>query len=281
MQIYVRNPPGTPLEVTNDNVGRIESFLFRQPEVETVQSVIGSSGNGISGIFSGNNTASITVQLVPIAKRTNIFKMIPRYRGTILTLLRDQPSSQIFVSAGGGFGSAGSTLSLNVLSPDFNILNCRNNRILQVLRQDPWVSDAYSSLSDTSMESDFVPDPSRMYGTGITPAMVGDDLQTYTSGVQASTVVTGGLSYPIQVQADPTTLSGVQSLMNLPIYSPALQTTLQVGQLGTFMLNQAPVTVNRYNREYAGNLTITMTPNAPPLVVVDSITAGPHKGRAA
>ncbi len=274
MQIYVRNPPGTPLEVTNDNVGRIESFLFRQPEVETVQSVIGSSGNGISGIFSGNNTASITVQLVPIAKRTNIFKMIPRYRGTILTLLRDQPSSQIFVSAGGGFGSAGSTLSLNVLSPDFNILNCRNNRILQVLRQDPWVSDAYSSLSDTSMESDFVPDPSRMYGTGITPAMVGDDLQTYTSGVQASTVVTGGLSYPIQVQADPTTLSGVQSLMNLPIYSPALQTTLQVGQLGTFMLNQAPVTVNRYNREYAGNLTITMTPNAPPpLVVVDSITA--------
>ena len=56
MQIYVRNPPGTPLEVTNDDVGRIEAFLFKQPEVLTVQSVMGSSPNGISGIFSGNNT---------------------------------------------------------------------------------------------------------------------------------------------------------------------------------------------------------------------------------
>ena len=52
--------------------------------------------------------------------------------------------------------------------------------------------------------------------------------------------MTGGLSYPIQVQADPTGPSGGQSLLNLPIYSPTLQTTIQVGQLGSFTLNQAP-----------------------------------------
>jgi HAE1 family hydrophobic/amphiphilic exporter-1 len=274
MQIYLRNPPGTPLEVTNENVGRIETFLSRQPEVQIVQSVIGSSGNGISGIFSGDNTASMTIQLAPINKRKSIFEIIPRYRKAILTFFHDQPSSQILVSAGGGFGQAGSTLGLNVVSPDFDVLNRRNNRILLELRKNPWILDAYSSLSDTSIESDFVPVPSRMKGTGITPAMVAADLQTYASGVQASTVVTGGQSYPIQVQADPTTLSGVQSLINLPIYSPVLQTTIEVGQLGKFVLNQAPVTLNRYNREYAGTLTITMTPDAPPPVtVVNSISA--------
>src|SRR5208283_3713927 len=118
------------------------------------------------------------------------------------------------------------------------------------------------------------PDTSRMKGTGITPAMVAADLQTYASGVQASTVVTGGLSYPIQVQADPTGLSGVQSLVNLPVCSPLLQTTIQVGQLGTFVLNQAPVTLSRYNRQYTGNLTITMTPDAPPpLTVMNKVSA--------
>jgi len=86
--------------------------------------------------------------------------------------------------------------------------------------------------------------------------------------VQASTVVTGGLSYPIQVQADPTTLSGVQSLLNLPIYAPLLGTTVQIGQLGRFQLNQAPVSVSRYNRAYTGNLTITMKPDAPPVLTV-------------
>ena len=268
MQINVRNPPGTPLEVTNDNVGWIESFLSRQPEVEVVQSVIGSSPNGLSGLFSGNNTGSITVQLVPIGKRKSIFELIPRYRRAILALFRDQPSSQVIVSSGGGFGGSGSTFGLSVVSADFNVLSNRNNKILQVLQKNPWISDAYSSLSDTSIESDFVPDPSRMKGTGITPAMVGADLQTYASGVQASTVVTGGLSYPIEVQADPTALSGVQSLVNLPIYSPLLQTTIQVGQLGTFALNQAPVTLSRYNRQYTGNLTITTTPTAPPPLTV-------------
>ena len=274
MQIYVRNPPGTPLEVTNENAGRIESFLSQQPEVSTVQSVIGTSPNGLTGIFSGNNTANITVQLTPISKRRSVFDLIPQYRRGIMTLFRDQPSSQILVSSGGGFGSAGSTLSLSVVGPDIDVLNKRNNKVLQVLQKDPWIEAAYSTLSDTSIESDFVPDPARMTGTGITPAMVGQDLQTYASGVQASTVVTGGISYPIEVEANPTTLSGVQSLVNLPIYSPLLQTTVQVGQLGKFVLNQAPVTLNRYNRQYTGNLTITMSPDAPPpLTVMDKVTA--------
>ncbi len=273
MQVNVRNPPGTPLEVTNDNVGWIESFLSQQPEVEIVQSIIGSSPNGLSGLFSGNNTASITVQLVSINKRKSVFELIPRYRRSILALFRDQPSSQVIVSSGGGFGGSGSTFGLSVVSANFSTLTNRNNQILQVLQKNPWISDAYSSLSDTSMESDFVPDPSRMKGTGITPAMVAADLQTYASGVQASTVVTGGLSYPIQVQADPTTLSGVQSLVNLPVYSALLQTTIQVGQLGTFALNQAPVTLSRYNRQYTGNLTITTAPTAPPpLTVMDRVS---------
>jgi HAE1 family hydrophobic/amphiphilic exporter-1 len=268
MNVNLRNPPNTPLQVTNNGVGRIEAYLRQQPEVQLVQSITGSSPNGVNGIFSGTNTANLVVQLTPVQKRTNVFLLMPKYRAGILALFRDQPSTQIFLNSGGGFGPAGNSLQLSVVSPDFNTLLDRNGRILQEIQKNPWVVDVYSTLSDTSLENDFVPDPSRLKGTGITPAMIANALQTYASGVQASTVVTGGLSYPIQVQADPTTLSGVQSLLNLPIYSPLLQTTVQVGQLGTFSLNQAPVSVSRYNRAYTGNLTITLKPDAPPLLTV-------------
>ncbi|HUI71362.1 MAG TPA: efflux RND transporter permease subunit, partial [Spirochaetia bacterium] len=268
MSISLRNPPNTPLQVTNEDVGRIEAYLRQQPEVELVQSITGSSPNGVSGIFSGTNTANLVVQLTPVQKRTNVFQLMPKYRAGILTLFRDQPSAQVFLNSGGGFGPAGNSLQLAVVSPDFNTLLDRNGKILQEIQKNPWVVDVYSSLSDTSLESDFVPEPSRLKGTGITPAMIANALQTYASGVQASTVVTGGLSYPIQVQADPTTLSGAQSLLNLPIYSPLLGTTVQVGQLGKFTLNQAPVSVSRYNRAYTGNLQITMKPDAPPVLTV-------------
>ena len=268
MNIYLRNPPSAPLQLTNDDVGRIEGFLRQQPEVQLIQSVTGSSPNGVSGIFSGTNTANIVVQLTPVQTRTNVFQLMPKYRAGILSLFRDQPSAQVFLNSGGGFGPAGNSLQLAVVSPDFNTLLNRNAKILQTIQKDPWVVDVYSTLSDTNLENDFVPDPSRLKGTGISPAMIGNALQTYASGVQASTVVTGGLSYPIQVQADPTTLSGAQSLLNLPIYSPLLGTTVQVGQLGTFSLNEAPVNISRYNRAYTGNLTITLKPDAPPILTV-------------
>jgi HAE1 family hydrophobic/amphiphilic exporter-1 len=103
--------------------------------------------------------------------------------------------------------------------------------------------------------------------------MIAQVLQTYTSGTQASNVITGGLSYPIEVQIDPVYMSGEQTLLNLPIYSPTLQTNLQIGQLGGFVISQAPVTVSRYNRLYTGQLTINLKPNAPPaLAMQDRIT---------
>jgi HAE1 family hydrophobic/amphiphilic exporter-1 len=78
------------------------------------------------------------------------------------------------------------------------------------------------------------------------------------------------LSYPIQVQADPSALSGGQSLLDLPVYSPALQTSLQVGQLGSFLLTQAPVDIGRYNRLYTGELTIDLKTDAPPALAMQN-----------
>ena len=273
ISVQLRYPPGTPPAVTNDGAGRIEAFLSHQPEVTTVQTLVGSSG-GVGGAFSGGNSSSIIAQLVPLEKRKGVFALIPRYRGGMVALFRDQPSAQVQVSAGGGFGGFGSSLQLSIVAPDINTLNDRNGRIVQQIQANPNVVDVYSSLSDTSLENDFIPDPAKLKGTGITPSMIAVALQTYATGTQASNVVTGGLSYPIEVQADPTTLSGSQSLLNLPIYSPTLQTTLQVGQLGSFTLNRSPVSISRYNRQYTGNLNINLKPSAPSVLTMQNqITA--------
>ncbi len=280
IQVNLRYPAGTPLAVTNAGAGRLEDFLFRQPEVETVQTLIGGSSSGAGGIFGAGNTSTIIVQLSPIEKRQGVFVLIPKYRGQMVALFRDQPSVQISLSSGGGFGGFGSSLQLSIVAPDLNTLTNRNSRIIENLQTNPYVVDVYSSLSDTSLENDFIPDTSRLKGTGITPGALAGALQTYASGTQASNVVTGGLSYPIQVQADPTALSGGQSLLNLPIYAPALQSTLQIGQLGDFQMNQAPVSVSRYNRQYTGGLTINLKPDAPPAlsmqqqIVAQLTTAG-------
>ncbi len=263
MSINLRMPQGTPTIVTNAIAGRLESWLLERPEVTTLQSTIG-----------GN--AQMLAQLVPVEKRASTSALSVTYRQELAALIRDQPSARVSVSGGGGFGGfgGGGGFSFNVVAADYNVLRDRNARILQVLQANPYVADVTSSLSDTTLENQFVPDAASLLGTGLTPTSVADTMRSYTSGTQAGNVVIGGLSYPIQVSADPTYISGGQSLLDLPVYSSMLQTSMPAGQLGAFVLKQAPTSISRYNRQYTGSLTLTLKPDAPPaLALQNGITA--------
>jgi HAE1 family hydrophobic/amphiphilic exporter-1 len=258
MSINLRMPQNTPPIITNAIAGRLESYLLQRPEVTTLQTVI-----------SGG--AQMLAQLVPIERRPNTSALSVTYRQALAALIRDQPSARVSVSSGGGYGGfGGGGFSFNVVAADYNVLRDRNARIIQVLQNNPYVADVTSSLSDTTLENQFVPDAASLLGTGLTPSSVADTMQSYTSGTQAGNVVIGGLSYPIQVIADPTYISGGQSLLDLPVYSPMLQTSIPAGQLGTFVLKQAPTRISRYNRQYTGTLDLTLKPDAPPALTLQN-----------
>ncbi len=254
----LRFPAGTPPLVVNQGTSAIEAYLMQRPEVVTVQSVVGSNGQ-------------VVVQLVPLGKRPGTTALSARYRQDLVKIFQGQPNARISVSAGGFGGGFGNSLDLDIVAADFNTLIARNNAIIRQIQSNPYVADVNSSLSQVTLENAFVPDPSRLNGTGISPSQIAAALQTLTTGTQASNVVTGGISYPIQVQANPTTISGGQSLLNMPIYSPTLQTTLRIGQLGSFVLNQAPVSLSRDNRQYTGGLTVNLKPDAPTALTMQTM----------
>ncbi len=262
MQVNMRLAPGTPMDVTNDATGRLEAWLSRQPEVLTIQTTVGS--NGTTFIGNNSNISGMTVQLTPPAGRRNIFLLARDYRRNLLALLKDLPSPGISASVAGGLQGQGSGVSFTLSSSDFNALSDANQKVLAFLMRDPDIEDAASDLSATTLENDFVPDPHKLEGTGISPNTVADALQTYTSGMQASMVQLGGISYPIIVEMDPTALSGAQSLLNLPVYSSTLQSTMRAGQFGAFELSRAPLRLDRTDRRYSTDLDLTLGPDAPP-----------------
>ena len=278
LQVNVRLPPGTPLDVTNEATGRLEKWLLEQPEVAIAQTTVGSSAS--SGSANSTNVASMTCPLVPREKRRSLFLLAVSYRQALLGLLKDVPSARVSVSAGGGFRGQGSAVTFTLSSSDFGILTDANQKALAYLQANASVLDVNSDLSDSTLENDFLPDPIKLNGTGISPNMLADAMQTYTSGMQASTVESGGLSYPIMVQLEPTSLSGTQSLLSKPVYSPTLQTMLPIGQFGGFTLSQAPLRIDRTNRRYSTDLDIDLAPGAPTalafqkLVTTDMTKAG-------
>ncbi|MBL8965548.1 MAG: efflux RND transporter permease subunit [Spirochaetaceae bacterium] len=266
MQVTVRFPQGTPQGKANEAAARLEAFLLARPEVATVQTVVGGS-------------AECVVSLVPKKERPTVFALAPEYRRLIQPLLKDFPSVRLSVGTGGGGGGGGgsSSLQLSLTSPDFRLLLERNAAIIDAIQRNPFVADVSSGLSDTNLESRFLPDTARLKGTGITPQALATLLQTYTSGAQAANVETDGLAFPIRVQVDPTLFFGGQTLLDLPVYSPTLQTSLQVGQLGRFELAQSPNSIQRFNRQYSGGLNINLKPGAPTALEMQKAIAGDLK----
>ena len=261
ISVSLRLPPGTPIDVTNEVTGRIETYLFKRSEVTKVQSVIADKS-----MFAGSREsqlATMTVALTPVARRRNIFALIPEMKKDITSRLPDYPSAQVTVSAAGGF-SGSSSLSINLSSSDFDLLQRSDAKILQALQGNMWVLDVTSGLADTTLENVFLPNPSRLEGTGLTPNDISQSLQVATSGTTAATVQRGGKSYDVKVMVDPIYLSDGQSLLNLPIYSPDIGSNLQIGQLGSFTLDQAPTSMTRYNRIYYVQYTINLKPGLLP-----------------
>jgi HAE1 family hydrophobic/amphiphilic exporter-1 len=252
MTVNVNFPPGMQQSRANAAAARVEAFLSTRAEVATVQSIVSSR-------------VEEDITLVPIDRREGVGKLAQAYRAALMKmLLKDFPTARVSVSTGGMGGNyGGSALQLSMVAFDMDTLLRDNAGIVAAIQRNPYVADVTSSLSDVTLENDFVPDPARLAGSGISPQSIANLLQTYASGTQASNVVTGGQSYPIMVQISPTSLSGGDSLLGLPIYSSTLQTNLQIGQLGSFVLNEKPTSISRYNRQYQGTLTINMKPNAP------------------
>jgi HAE1 family hydrophobic/amphiphilic exporter-1 len=262
---------GATLAATNTTTGELERYLLQQPAVRTVQTIVGSVGIFTVGVNRPENT-TMTVQLVPLARRVGVYDLMDRYRKEMSAILfHDDPSATLSLSAGGGPPGSNSTISLSLLSSDQDLLQARSAKILQFVENHAFVTGATSSTSDVTVERDFTPSESRMEGTGISPSAVANLLQTYASGTQSGDVQIGGQSYPIMVQIDPTYLSGGQSLLDLPIYSTARQARLQVGQLGSLEVRQSPISILRYNRLYTATLSINLAKNAPPALTFQNM----------
>jgi HAE1 family hydrophobic/amphiphilic exporter-1 len=253
-------PAGTSADETNAGAARVENYLMKQKEVSAVQMSISGSG---SGAGFGATSASFTVQLIDVTKRAPVNSLTAKWRKAIGALFPDYPSARIFMRGGGGFQGNGNSLTFNVLSADFDVLKERNAALVNAVQSMPGVADVTSSLSTTTIQNNYVPDNDKLKGTGIAASTIATALQYYTTGKEATDTVIGGISYPIQVQVDPNQITGTQSILSLPIYAPTLGTTLQAGQLGSFVLSDSPTSIPRYNRLYEAEISISTTPDAP------------------
>ena len=261
--VAIEMPPGTPLERTDVVSAQVERELTSLPVVRTVLAQVGSGG-----LLGTDNPqqASLTLELVDAAERDrSSFEVADALRGRVEGLLRRvAPEAEATVgSDDGGVVPVETALSLTLSANDRELLEARDERAREIMRDSPWLRNVASSLEGSVSERVFEIDRSSLAGTGLTAAEIGATLRAYNVGTTAGDLQAGGEEVGIVVRADPRLIADEQTLLSLPIYAPALQGWLPLSELGSFRVQAAPVAIDRAGQAYVSTLTADFVQGAP------------------
>jgi HAE1 family hydrophobic/amphiphilic exporter-1 len=262
--ITLRLPTGTALATTNDLAGQIEDALSGREEIDALEATVGVA-SGDNGNTAASERAEFTLELTPGAERDKTNAELARdYERELRELLSAYPEAIITAKAEAGGGPPPvSDYSITIASSNLNLLRERDLLARLTLEDSPYLTNITSPFDTSVSERVFKLDPTRLSGTGLSVLDVYSTLRAYNVGLEAASLSDNGEDVPIQVRINPTSLRDEQALLSLTVFSQALDRSIPLSELGSFVIQEAPTTISRTDQIYTSTIAASVLPGAP------------------
>lgn len=194
-------PQNVTLSQTNEQVKRVEEYLFKNKDVVKVFSSIGTTSNQLGGSNNTSNKAEINVKLVDKDKRerkTNIFAQYVK-----LDLEKILPNVTITAAAssiGGGANATPIQIAITGNSLDSNLVVA--NQLMTRLKAIKGTSEVKLSTDLGNPEISVEIDREKMKELGLSIEMVGATMQSAFSGNTDAKFTDNGKDFDINVKYD-------------------------------------------------------------------------------
>ncbi len=270
VDISLSLPTGTALDTSNKLAIEIENLLSSRPEIASLETTVGVSSGDAGGGSAINSAASeraeFTAELVDPSERSKTnSEYALEYEAAIKNLLAGYPEARINASAAAGGGPPPvSDYSITLASNNLSLLRQRDSLARATLEKNAFLSNVQSGFDSNVSERVFQLEPTKLSGTGLSVQDVYTTLRAYNVGIDAANLASGGDNVPITVRINPTSLRDEQGLLSLPIFSQRLGQNIPLGELGKFVIQQAPTSISRINQIYTTTITASILPGAPP-----------------
>ncbi|MDW8029936.1 MAG: efflux RND transporter permease subunit [Armatimonadota bacterium] len=263
VQLILEFPSYYSLERTDEVVRRMENFLEKLPEVESYFTNVGTTG--VSGLGAGNfgpQFANIFVKLVEKNKRERSDKEFAEF---LSFWVRKNVPEVIFVEAQAqsSTGPHGSDLSMEVrggTGTDRTVLVRVSERIVKKLSQMPELRDVKISWRPARPELRVIVDRDKAADMGFSVAEIGSIVRTAINGNDALKFKENGEEYPIRIWLAKQDRQRPEDVASLFIGSGMRENPVTLGELAEMKLDQAPVTLQRKDRENMVEITANLAP---------------------
>lgn len=247
---------GTKIEQTEQVINQMEGILKGIPEVETIFTSIGGSGNMFFNQGVQSDKGAITVKLVRKADREKgVEEISEQIRQAMATI----PGTKIKVSVTQSFsmGSATSDISVQVRGDDLNVLRDLSSQISAVVRTVPGTREVASSLSDGSPEMQIKIDRQRAAAYGLTPGQAAAEIKNAMQGAVATTYKVDGGDVNIRVRYSKQGHEDYAYLQNLKLLTNK-GTLVQLSQIADFKLAEGPISITRVDQVRQAEITASL-----------------------
>lgn len=253
--VTVEMPVGTPFQKTDQSVLKVEQYIKTIPEVDNIQSRIGSPGN----------QGTVNVQLLDKKKRDRtIWQITDEVRKWSATqfspgMVRVTESSASQAGRGGG-GGGGGNVQIEVLGPDNDKLVQLSDEVVAILKETAGAKDVNTNWRLGQPEIQAVINREKVKSYNASLADLTKVLQTGVSGTTAGIFVEQGQDIDINVRFKDGDAINPSDLKNVPVYTGGQYVAL--GNLVQFKEGVGPRTIRRVDKQRAITVSCNLTDRA-------------------
>jgi len=219
VQVSVTLPSGKTLQETESVMSRIEDLLSRDPDIESVLTSVGTSGQMMFSTGSGSEIGEVLIRLVPRGERSRPTEQFVRELRQELSRVPGAACEVLLMSGMTG-AMAGAAIQVDVKGDDLDVLSGLAQDIARRVEQVEGAAEVSTSLDEARPELQVRVNRSRAAAYGLGAAQVATALRTAVEGDVATRYRTGGEEIDVRVRLPEETVGDIAAIRGLPLISP-------------------------------------------------------------
>ena len=271
--IDVRMPIGTPIDATRDVVQRIESVVLKEPEVKSIESLIGASNDLETGSSNApaSHIAQIFVELKPVEQRD---RTSPQVTSAIRKQLQgriDDVERISYTQQSGGPG--GPDVNIRLTSNNSADLAAATSEVKKLLMTYDQLYDVAddSNLGQSERKVRVFPDAAML---GMNNNEINRQLRGFLFGLEAHTFADREEDIDVRVRLDKSTRGSLTQVQNAWLVGPNGE-PLPMREMVSIEDSSAYASINRVDRKRAVTVTAAADVEASPEQIVAELRQPP------
>ncbi len=246
--LFAQFPPGTPLEMSQKVMERVDQILAQQPETDYAFTTVGGSlfGNSTNAnplrasstvtLKSGTDVEAYVERVTKEFDKLNLagirLRLSPgQVRGIVLT------NSPV----------RGAEIDVMLQGTNAQQLSQAGRQLLQTLDDRVTLASFRPDADERQPEVQIRPDWERLATAGLTTQDIGDTIQTAIEGSVPTQLQRGNRLVDVRVELDQDTISQPSELAQLPLFVQDSR-RIQLGDVAQIEEGQAPGEIQRINQ---------------------------------